>query len=769
MVRKKKKFTRSLHKPLNTSVYIKIPYKNEIQMRSSNLIVSEDPSLDIEDTTLISLLTQPTELLIMPFNNRVKMNQLLKREVPTTVESVSHFKNLTLMDKLNVYNNYIQNTNYLKILQAESISNVPAFSNLSKMLLREISMKLWLPTKINFQDSPLTLLNGSFVNIKPNSWFSIKQLINPENKNSQKIFSQLFMSSLMDKMEKENIKLIQNQIQAPNPTPNQKLNQKLNQTSNPKQNKKEKPQTLRQNMQKAKLNVEFDETKKGCVFIMVANKSIDGVKYGRICNNKCSDDNKLCDDHIDADERDYDLMAEHVCEHIITQKSRNSDRKGMKCGQFTFDSKNPKYCKYHISNHNEEIIDKDTCLRSFDVRFYPTKEQCKLFATYFGCHRFTYNKCVENNEDDTFENLRNKYVINIDKDSFLRKTPKAIRDSSVLEYVTGKSNAEKAYLERVENEMWKRANYTNYKSKDVKKPEMKYKKKKGDQSILISKNNVRIKNKTIGIYPDFFKNEPLRLIGCSKKDKRLNKILDGVLYHDIRIIKTETNKYYICFLDDVIKVKQDENKEIIAGAVDPGCRTMGTLYSEKEILEYGSDMNKELGDIMKQREELRKKYRTQIELRKSFNNDKAYDKAKHDYKLINEKIKNKVNDLHYKVINKLTNEYSLIFIPLLNTKRMLEETVLRPVTKRQLQAESHGKFIKRLEEKAEVVGVTIKRVTEHMTTKLCSRCFEYNDPKDSKIYRCSNCELIIGRDINASRNMYIQQLAEIIAEMICAN
>jgi len=56
-----------------------------------------------------------------------------------------------------------------------------------------------------------------------------------------------------------------------------------------------------------------------------------------------------------------------------------------------------------------------------------------------------------------------------------------------------------------------------------------------------------------------------------------------------------------------------------------------------------------------------------------------------------------------------------------------------------------------------------------MTTKTCSCCFEVNDPGASERYNCDHCGKKMGRDINASKNIYIQQIAEIIAELLCLN
>jgi len=83
-------------------------------------------------------------------------------------------------------------------------------------------------------------------------------------------------------------------------------------------------------------------------------------------------------------------------------------------------------------------------------------------------------------------------------------------------------------------------------------------------------------------------------------------------------------------------------------------------------------------------------------------NDKGfeeYERAKNNYRLINEKIRNMVNDLHYKVIAKLTNEYTLISIPILNTMKMQQENKMNKKTKQIISILRQRTFVKRLEEK----------------------------------------------------------------------
>ena len=301
-----------------------------------------------------------------------------------------------------------------------------------------------------------------------------------------------------------------------------------------------------QSSQKKKKQVEYDPLKRPCQYIVT--KKVDNVMYGRKCFDKCCGDSDKCANHVDKINKKYDILLTDLCKHIITQPSRNADRTGMICNGFLFDSNDAHYCKNHINKHADT---EDTIMQTFKVRFYPSSEQKDKLKHYFGCTRFTYNKCVQEKYTESFENIRDKIVtyksqiityesqliayeerqykqiignklgelefINdtlkipmlayntletknfIDKNIFLLKCPKEIRAYGVKEYVTSYKEAFEKYDDKIETNEWKKQENIKLgknknKIKDIKKPEMKFRTKKGDQSITINKNSVKIKD-----------------------------------------------------------------------------------------------------------------------------------------------------------------------------------------------------------------------------------------------------------------------------------
>jgi putative transposase len=112
----------------------------------------------------------------------------------------------TLITKLNSADKDSQITKLLQIL-------VPLLIGIEKDLrpfwtesIRDLSNKLWLPTKTDCPDLDMNSSSISFRNIKSNSWFSIKKS-QANLTSSQMTSSQLLQSSQLDIMANESIKL----------------------------------------------------------------------------------------------------------------------------------------------------------------------------------------------------------------------------------------------------------------------------------------------------------------------------------------------------------------------------------------------------------------------------------------------------------------------------------------------------------------------------------------------------------------------------------
>ena len=77
--------------------------------------------------------------------------------------------------------------------------------------------------------------------------------------------------------------------------------------------------------------------------------------------------------------------------------------------------------------------------------------------------------------------------------------------------------------------------------------------------------------------------------------------------------------------------------------------------------------------------------------------------------------------------------------------------------KRIILITKYSKFKQRLEWKCMERKVNYRVVTEYYTSQMCTRCGEINPPEEREIYECKKCKLVIGRNINGARNIYLKR------------
>lgn len=701
-------------KPFVTGINLDISKQSELM---------ETLNRDIDDMTLILSKT--------PFRNPLKKTQPSPLKKPKTklkklrfkgsviAVSVADTKKTTSKDKLNLCKKSFPNTRFIRTLLRGSILKDPHFSNLSKKSLADMSMKLWLPIKIAYAGSLLNSSNGYVTNMESHSWFSITRISRPPNKNSLKTCSLSCTFSPAVSMGSVNT---------------------------------QKRKTIAKTKKSVKVLAKYDPTKRPCCFPYV--KKINNMSYVQYCNDPVID-GVYCQNHIGKPQPNGELIIGRYCEHIINQTSRGKDRKGMYCGNLITD--NNDYCKSHLNQHNSNIDPtKEYVMRSFKVRFYPSTIQRQKLKKYFGCARYTYNKCVENEVDSErgFIDIRNEYVTKlIHKYEFLKDCPKEIRAFAVKEYVTATNNSKAMY------------EYCKEHGKKYREPVNKFRKKSDKQSITINKNGVKNRNKNIYIYTNIFDDEPLKLRNKAlKKDRKLKEVLEKPIYHDIKILKSNTNKYYISIPYKVeAKRRKLENSKIDVNkvcSIDPGIRTFLTAYNNNEITEIGENIGDQMYDMLDKLKIRKGEYVRAIlkdKLKTTMETKREKQKKRHIYRLLQEKIYNKVTDLHCKAITKLMN-YDLILVPKLRVANM---KTLHGIVKSAGIRMRHVTFVNRFLQKAEVTGKVVSVISEHLTTKICSVCFERTEVKDSKIYKCQNCGEIMDRDYNASKNILLKHLEKL--------
>jgi putative transposase len=142
----------------------------------------------------------------------------------------------------------------------------------------------------------------------------------------------------------------------------------------------------------------------------------------------------------------------------------------------------------------------------------------------------------------------------------------------------------------------------------------------------------------------------------------------------------------------------------------------------------------------------------------NFNNNKKTRKYKES---VNKRIKGLIDELHWKSIKFLTDNYKTILIGDLSTKGIVcsSTSVLKKYNKELAYALSFYKYRERLKYKCLINNSNYLMVNERYTSKVCSVCGEFKDDLDSsKIYKCKKCMSIIDRDVNGCRNIILKCL-----------
>lgn len=714
---------------------------------SEEIRLSDGKQRDLSNVSGLSLVSQGINDTISPpskdgINSKIQTKprkksgkSMMKKEKESVTVGSPHVPSrMTSNDKLNLCSQSIRDLRLSETLEAGLIGNGKVFSNFSKEQLRGISEQLWYPIETDLHGSDLSCSNGSLTITESNSWFSTRRL---EVRNQSFVKTSCPLSTCFPVG-----------LTAQDDIRKKKSRKKLKKNLKPK--KTEKPRRL-------------------CQFVLT--KKIKKTVYGRPCGNVCLEGEEFCHKHGESKEQEFEKYWPFTCEAVIkkcgTGIVKECSRKGLKCGEFC--RENEKYCSGHRKTATKV---ENPILRCIKVRACPTKEQKKILEKWFGDKRKTYNLMVEERLEEQLKTeveikdkneleatYKKKHVT--DAEEYLKQTPKDIRSNAIEEYFTGVANAFNRYLQKVETQEWKKKNWEKFKPREIKKPRMKFQRKREQQCIALpSRNsdfqtgeNIRAKRleRSIKVYPGTLE-EPIALHRRVWKNKTLNRLLEKGLQYDYKLLKTKTGKYYFCL---PYSATIEPNNSTMQAACDGGVRNFQTVYSPQgELEQYGHNVN-----------QIVKGYQTAIAtIRYNYFNGplKGNERLRKSRFRLQEKLKNMVTDLHYKTANSICKKYNTVILPHYGVASMIRSNKIGPNTKRETLALSHGAFRSRMISKAEVQSCKLLiPQNEFATTMTCGVCFEENrNVGDSPVFNCGNCGLKAGRDVNAPRNIFIRQLIQ---------
>jgi putative transposase len=375
----------------------------------------------------------------------------------------------------------------------------------------------------------------------------------------------------------------------------------------------------------------------------------------------------------------------------------------------------------NVDKWDVDVIQK--LIKTRKLRIYPNQIQKIKLKEWINTTRYVYNKGVQEikqNGNQSFQDLRNKLVTS--KGNKLTewelKTPKDIRAG-------GLRDLSKAY----------KTAFTNLRNGNIRKFEVKFRtKKSGYQSIEIPKTAIKSDDdfkKTFNV----FKTYGLGNIKICKRDTVPKIKFDLRLSH-------EKNGRWFLLIPFESEIKENKNNERCA--LDPGIRKFQTIYSQKEAKKITTNY------------ELLRKLKDQISKLAKLRSGKLITNTTYSKKMnkLWTRHTDLVSDGHSKLSNYLAKNYIQIYIPKFESQKLVKK--MNRTCNFNILNLQHYKFRELLKHKCTEYSSKMKICTEEFTSQTCTRCGQMNDVGSSEIYKCQNCKLIIDRDINGSRNIYLK-------------
>jgi IS605 OrfB family transposase len=410
-----------------------------------------------------------------------------------------------------------------------------------------------------------------------------------------------------------------------------------------------------------------------------------------------------------------------------------------------------KYTSNSVDNNfhlDDEIYNKNNLMKCMKVIMSLNDKQKKIMKNWMCAYTKMYNESLHylKTQIKSFQILNEKNIKNLTKDdkkkiSFmnLRNSLKNVRDNIKK---TTDINGKTIYTHTLDKSIDQLCTNINNSIDKLKNGIIKHfrihywKQTRPSQTIDIEKTcfdkQHRLGYKVFGDIQYFYNNENYKLENIK---------------HDVKINYNKITNQFTLLIPKDVKINNVKNENNVI-SLDPGLRTIMTGVCENYAVKIGVGINKKIKKIV-----------NKIKNIKNNNNIQLKNKKKGEQKYEN-KIYNLVDDLHWKSIKYLTNNYNNILLGDMSAKSIISKNNLqmRKDMKDACERTRYYQFRQRLIYKCNVNNIQFRLVDEKYTSKTCSICGNVNEKlKGEEIYDCKNCGIKIDRDINACRNIYIKQ------------
>ena len=414
-----------------------------------------------------------------------------------------------------------------------------------------------------------------------------------------------------------------------------------------------------------------------------------------------------------------------------------------------------------ITNHNDIKIKykfkKEELIKCMKVKMIPTMKQKQIIHKWFDSCTKIYN--------ETLKFLNNKYKFtkyDINRTKIIDELNKS-KNANVNNFYNFYSTRKE--LREIKNNIQRESQLENIdKNTKIHIHTLDYSIKQLCSNIESAKSNLlngnikrfRLKywrnnrcSKTIEIEKEYIKNNKIcpHIFGDIKFIYNKEEVDLINIDSNVKINYNSITDEYLLLIPIKTKNKEINNKTKNIISLDPGLRTFMVGVSEKESLNIADGINDIIVKDIKRLE-------TIID-----NKDIPKRIKKKNEILINRKISNKIDDLHWKSIKYLTHNYKIIFLGDMSAKDIVNRnnSVLKKYQKIACLRTKYFLFKTRLEFKCKLNNIYFKYIYESYTSKTCSICSNYyKELEGSKIYYCQKCNNTIDRDINGARNIYIK-------------
>ena len=453
-----------------------------------------------------------------------------------------------------------------------------------------------------------------------------------------------------------------------------------------------------------------------------------------------------------------------------------------------------------VANKWEKEVTKPNLLKSLKIKLKINRNQKNIFDEWLHTSNFVYNKtvkCIQDGDQINFMSLRDKLVtantkknnteyktsddnmnnIRIQKKNLVKlltnkkitiKEQQTVRDQ--VEILEKNLQEEKDNLKEIKkvlkssknegiqewelntpkeiragsvNDVCKayKTGFTNLRLGNIKHFRLGFRKKRENNKCLVLPSNY-IKNREgkLSIAPTFLKENACISMG----KKTIKKHKDLVIEHDCRLVK-QNNEYWL--IVPIPFVIQEKTKPVNYCGIDPGVKTFMTVFGNQGCMEYkhNEEILKKLDDKIKNMKDKRIIKRKRVLKRKIRKTEKRKE--------------NLINELHWKTISNLLKTNDFIFYGDIKSHDIVRKGKNRTLNTSMNNLKFY-KFKERLLFKAIERGKRVFETKEQYTTQTCSFCGNVYKPGLSRVYHCSKCRKIIGRDVNAAKNILMKGIVK---------